>query len=224
MYEIKNSKPVKENERVRYRCARCAECCRHVKGAVIVESWDAYRLALYLGMEMADFYLRYTDMFFLEDTDFPIFALNAVGREEACVFLDGSRCTVQNAKPRTCRLYPFWVAPDEPDCTTFTYHLSTERKHHPKGSIVRAKDWMKEHFWKEDQAFLKEEWQSVRVIAPLMREAARSGVKSEVIHKLLLYFRYFAFELGEPFLPQQHRNNCELIAVLIRMIKENHYE
>ncbi len=46
MWEIKNSKPVKENERIRFRCTRCAACCRHVKPYMAENSCALCLLAL----------------------------------------------------------------------------------------------------------------------------------------------------------------------------------
>ena len=42
MCEIKNSKEVKLSDRVRFRCKRCGECCRHVAQTVVIEPIDAY--------------------------------------------------------------------------------------------------------------------------------------------------------------------------------------
>ena len=67
MSEIKNSKQVEENEHIRFRCMRCAACCRYVKGSVIIEGLDAYRLAQHLKMEVADFISQYADPFLLDE-------------------------------------------------------------------------------------------------------------------------------------------------------------
>lgn len=103
-------------------------CCRHVKGSVVIEGLDAYRLARHLGMETADFMSQYTEPFILDDKLwYPIFSLRVKGNEDSCIFLKGTRCTVQEAKPRTCRLYPFWVEPNEPDGTDFRVESRASR-------------------------------------------------------------------------------------------------
>ena len=132
MYEIKNSKQVELSDRVRFRCVRCAACCRNVEGAVVIEPKDGYYLAKHLGISVSTFYEKYTRMFLLEDVEFPIFTLKVTGKDKACIFLNGKRCSVQDAKPRTCKMYPFWVCPD--DKGGFLYNFSTEQRHHPKGS------------------------------------------------------------------------------------------
>lgn len=220
MWELKNSKQVEENEHIRFRCTRCAACCRHVKGSVVIEGLDAYRLARHLGMETADFMSQYTDPFILdEQLWYPIFSLRVKGNDDSCIFLKGTRCTVQEAKPRTCRLYPFWVEPNEPDGATFSYHICFEHRHHPKGSLVRVKDWMNQYFWEEDREFLKEDFQTIRTLAPMLYEAKEHGVDDETIFKELLSYRYIFFSTDEPFLPQQQRNNRVLIDNFKRMIQ-----
>ena len=219
MLEIKDSKQVEENEHIRFRCMRCAACCRHVRGSVVIEGLDAYRLAQHLKMEVADFISQYADPFLLdEQLWYPIFSLRVKGNDDSCIFLKGSRCTVQDAKPRTCRLYPFWVEPNEPDGTTFSYHICFEHRHHPKGSLVRVKDWMDENFGADERKALKEDFRSMHILAPLLHRTKACGVDDESIFKEALLYRYLYFSMDEPFLPQQQRNNRILIADLKRMI------
>ena len=213
MWELKNSKQVEKNEHIRFRCTRCAACCQHVKGSIVIEGLDAYRLARHLGMETADFMSQYTEPFILDDKLwYPIFSLRVKGNEDSCIFLKGTRCTVQEAKPRTCRLYPFWVEPNEPDGTTFSYHICFEHRHHPKGSLVRVKDWMNKYFWEDDRESLQEDFRTMHILAPLLHRAREYGVENETIFRKVLLNRYLYFSMDEPFLPQQHRNNRELIA------------
>ena len=198
---------------------RCAACCRYVKGSVIIEGLDAYRLAQHLKMEVADFISQYADPFLLdEQLWYPIFSLRVKGNDDSCIFLKGSRCTVQDAKPRTCRLYPFWIEPNEPDGTTFSYHICFEHRHHPKGSLVRVKDWMDENFGADERKALQEDFRAMHILAPLLHRAKACGVDDESIFKEALLYRYLYFSMDEPFLPQQQRNNRILIADLKRMI------
>ena len=52
MCEIKNSKEVKLSDRVRFRCKRCGECCRHVAQTVVIETIYAYNMSKYLKLEI----------------------------------------------------------------------------------------------------------------------------------------------------------------------------
>lgn len=81
-------------------CTACANCCK-VATTQIGER-DAERLARHLGMRIPDFLRDYTT----ETAD--------EGRilrrnEHGCVFLAGNLCSVYEARPQTCELFPHLV-------------------------------------------------------------------------------------------------------------------
>lgn len=217
MLEIKNSKQVQPGDRIRFRCKRCGECCRHVKGAVILESIDAYRLAKHLGISMTEVYEQYADPFILDESGYPIFALKVKGARQECMFLDGNRCTVRPARPRACRHYLFWVEPTDGN-GGMEYNYCYERQHHPNGTLFRVKDWMAENLLPEEREYLTEEFNAITGIAPLLHEAKKAGVALEEIQKVLLFYRYFCFETDSPFMEQYRRNNKELPRHMMRLI------
>lgn len=217
MYEIKNSKKVELTDRVRFRCKRCAECCKNVKGAVAIEVKDAYYISKFLNISVSEFYDKYTRMFLLEDVGFPIFALETTGKDNSCIFLNGKRCSVQSVKPRTCKMYPFWVFPDDND--NFEYNFSTERRHHPNGSLVRVKDWMRDYLSGEDKEYLIEERKSIAGIAPIFNILNSIPGNNETLLRLVLTIRYFMYEHDEPFYQQFCRNNEILKKELEHMLE-----
>lgn len=219
MYELKNTKQVELSDRVRFRCMRCGACCRHVENTVAIEVKDAFYLAKHLGVSVVDFYTTYTDMLTLEDTGFPIFFLKTVGKDNICVFLNGKRCSVHEAKPRTCRLYPFWVAPGD-DGKALSYNFSTERRHHPRGSLVRVKDWMRRYLSDEDKEFILEDARSVMKIARPFRILYDNLKDPEDIQKRVLIYRYFLYDTNKPFMEQFFRNNRGLEEELERIINK----
>ena len=211
MDEIRNSRDVKLTDRVRFRCMRCGKCCRHVKNTVILHSIDAYFMAKLLNITVAEFYEQYADTIFLEDTGYPLMVLKAKGKEQSCIFLKGNRCVVQKAKPQVCRLYPFWIEPDDKtQGQTFLYHLSTEQTHHPRGSLIKVKDGMAENLTDDCKAFWKEEWCAMQYLAPLIKEANKTEVRKEELLFLLLEYRYYNFETDKPFHMQHRQNNYAL--------------
>ncbi len=82
-------------------CTVCANCCK-VATAEVSER-DVERLARYLRIKPAQFLAEYTvehpqDGVILRRTD-----------EQGCVFLDGTSCTVYDARPETCQRFPHLV-------------------------------------------------------------------------------------------------------------------
>lgn len=201
MCEFKNTKKVELSDRVRFRCKRCGECCTHIKTTVAPDVKDAYYLAKYLNITMSEFYNKYAEMYFLEDTGFPMFTLKSVGADNKCIFLKGKCCSVQATKPKVCRMYPFWAYPD--DKGGYVYNLSTERRHHPKGSLIRVKDWMKENFTDDDKRYFEEE---MKVLPEMGRLLKKTADRKSALTRILM-LRYFMYETDKPFFEQFYHNN-----------------
>ena len=82
-------------------CLECANCCR-VATAKVTER-DAAKLAKFLGMSVAAFYRDCTQ----EDPEEKVVLKRT--EEAGCVFLSGNECTVYEARPSACELFPHTV-------------------------------------------------------------------------------------------------------------------
>ena len=217
--EMSTAVRVTPSTKIRFKCTGCGDCCRHVKETVPVDSQDAFRIAKYL-METGEdvfcidqFLLEYATPALLNECGYFVYFLKSVGEDDACVFLKDNRCTIHEAKPRACRLYPFMVEPNESGEHRYLY--SRERTHHFRGPIVETRSWMKKNFLKEDRAFMQADYSKVRLIAMLLKEIPENRITEAALHlQRLLYSEY---ELDAPFLEQFQRNQEKLLAILARM-------
>jgi len=82
-------------------CTVCANCCR-VATAKVSER-DVERLARYFRISPAKFIAEYTMQSEDEGT------ILRRSEEAGCVFLDGTACTVYDARPETCQRFPHVV-------------------------------------------------------------------------------------------------------------------
>jgi len=82
-------------------CTQCANCCR--VATVKVSERDVERLARYLRIRPAEFVARYTTESEEEGT------ILRRSEEKGCVFLEGTACTVYDARPDTCQRFPHLV-------------------------------------------------------------------------------------------------------------------
>jgi Fe-S-cluster containining protein len=82
-------------------CTQCANCCK-VATAIVTER-DAERLARYLRITLAQFLAGYT----MEDEEEGRILRRTA--ETGCVFLEGTTCTVYDARPDACQRFPHVV-------------------------------------------------------------------------------------------------------------------
>jgi len=97
-------------EGLRFECTACGNCCRnHGDGFDYVYSTMRERraIAAHLGLPQAEFERRYC-----EDVEgllsFRSRPLDDGRPGKACIFLDGSRCSIYEHRPLQCRTFPFW--------------------------------------------------------------------------------------------------------------------
>lgn len=221
--EMKNAVYVTPSTKIRFKCTGCAECCRHVKESVPVNSQDAFYLTKHLRDIGLDIYCidQFLDQFavpaLLDECGYFVYFLKSVGEDDSCIFLNGNRCSVQKAKPSACRLYPFMVDPSESGAYRYLY--SKEREHHFRGPVVETRSWMKKYFPQETRAFLQVDYANAGPIASLLRRIPEERKTGALLHFHRL--RYSEFDLDKPFLEQFQHNQEALLAILTRMTEEN---
>lgn len=210
---------------VNYQCSKCGQCCRHIENSVMVESLDAYRLAKYLRdrdpsiSTIDEMLTRYCEPMPLTDTCFPIFTLKTTGPDDSCIFLKNGLCSIYEARPRTCRLYPFSVGPGERG-HDFEYCLcfDSNQQYHFSGGKVSVKDWFYHNFPRLDKEYLKQEYASIAEIGKRMRSIDPMLDKQVVFQ--VMFYRYYNFDLDAPFLTQYEQNTRLLLEQLRRFESE----
>ena len=173
----------------------------------MVESLDLYRLARFFNMEMIDVALKYTNTVFLT-WGFPVFMLKTKQHLDACVFLKASRCSVQNSKPRTCRMYPLCIGPDDERPGEWLSFIMSKKHNHFTGQRRLVRDWFDENLNAEDRAFVAAEYKYTRELARLMNKIDKRH--EDRVSELSLFFKYTAFDMSDDFMPQYARNMEQL--------------
>ncbi len=84
----------------RFACTQCGQCCKQ-PGFVLFDLDEQVKTAAFLNLEVEAFRARFLVQ--LEEG----WAIE-VATGNACPFLLDDACTIQPAKPKQCRTYPFW--------------------------------------------------------------------------------------------------------------------
>ena len=212
---------VRPKDWVPFRCRLCGNCCRNLRGNLMPEQIDAYRLARFLRERgeveyMEDFYTRYTYPDMLEGF-FPVFLINTVDPDDSCVFLKDGRCSVYEARPRVCRLYPFTAFPGQRGKAFHFFQCMDNNSAHFSDGKILVKDWMYQNFSREDREFLTAESDTLLELGRLLKAMSTDGRKENLFQ--ILYYRYYNYDLDQPFMPQYKENTEELKRILQELLR-----
>jgi len=194
----------------RFECKNCGKCCRHVKGSVMIESLDLFNLARYLELEMSEVAEKYAEVAMVA-WGAPIFVMKTKPVNDVCVFLKSGRCSIQEAKPKACRLYPLSAGPND-DFDDLVILKTPERTFHYVGEEHWAGEWLSENMDDESQLYVLTECLLLRKIGKILRRIPRN--MEDNVNRLMIMYRYILFDTGEDFIPQYTRNMERLKALL----------
>lgn len=102
MDDLKNRRMNLDDE-FYYGCMQCGSCCHDID--IILNPYDLYRLAKYLGLSTEEVIMKYCLWHIGENSKLPVVWLEFT-EDGACPFLKQNRCAVQEAKPFVCAAYP----------------------------------------------------------------------------------------------------------------------
>ena len=195
--------------------------CWNLRGNLMPEQLDAHRLARFLRERgelefMEDFYTKYTYPDMLEGF-FPVFLMNTADPDDSCVFLENGRCSVYEARPRVCWLYPFTAFPGQRGkAFNFFRCMDNHSTHFSDGKIL-VKDWMYQNFSREDREFLTAESGNLLELGRLFKAMSPDQLKENLFQ--ILYYRYYNYDLDQPFMPQYKENTVELKRILQELLR-----
>ena len=200
-----------------FSCLKCGKCCRNVKASIPVETIDLFRLARHLDISTDEAMGRYTDYYFLDENGYPVLFLKTTGQDEACIFLKDTLCSMREARPRACRLYPFGAVPTD-DFKDFQYFSASKDTHHFCGDKFRIREWFEQNFTEEDRKFMQMDVQAAMGINWLIR-AIPEGRKGKMVLSIIL-LKYTLFDRKADFLSQFISNMALLNNELKNLIGE----
>ena len=208
--------PVTPNNRVSFHCRLCANCCRDLEDQLLVTPLDAYQLARFLrakgeAASIGDIYERYTHPDILVRR-LPVYLMNTVGLRCACVFLKDGRCAAYDGRPYTCRTYPFSVNSDARGIGFEFYQCMDRHKAHFSDGKVLVSDWFNQNFSKEDREYMTAEETVMRGLGLLLLKLDDDSFLANAAH--IFHFRYYNYDLDQPFMQQYTRNMAVLTDML----------
>ena len=118
-------------------CAGCSACCHEMEETIVLDPYDMWRLQIKRAFTLESLLDGHAALTLIDGLVFPVLTMN--GPFESCSFLDeNGRCSIHDARPGICRLFPLGRIYENGD---FRYFLQTKEcgRGHAK---IRIRKWM----------------------------------------------------------------------------------
>lgn len=211
------------DDHFKFHCNQCGRCCIN-REDILLTPRDIYNIAKEFGMSTEEVSGKYCEVYIGRDSRVPIVRLMPRGQIKKCPLLKGKKCSVHNAKPAVCAIYPIGrclIAGNghvsrkkfRMEDTVFLF-TGTNCGDGSESHTVR--EWL-ETFGipVEDEFFIK--WQNnVMELSETFRKMEKM-VGLDTMHMVWLATYaglYLHYDTSKEFLPQFEKNAREYLSVL----------
>lgn len=205
-----------------FGCNQCGKCCKY-REDIIISPYDLFRIAKFLSetpMEVIEHYCIY---YIGNDSRLPVVLLKALGSERACPFLKRRRCTIHQAKPAACALYPLgrMVKSDGKQSSATMYFLQPVRCG-TKDQTHTVREWLQEFDLDQSDTWFQAWQETVFDLMQLVKELIQLLSEDTMNHFYSLLFSemYLSYNLSEDFFPQFQNNMTRLKDFLSEMLRD----
>lgn len=95
------------------KCNHCGECCSDSPSQINLTIGDVWRICNSLNISVDAFFSKYAGLVPFADFDLIHYDLD-IGLHKPCNFRKGNVCTIYNARPVNCRIFPYWILAKAP--------------------------------------------------------------------------------------------------------------
>lgn len=215
------------DEKFQFKCLGCGKCCKD-REDIMLTTRDLYNIAKKLGMTMEGAIETYCDTYIGRDSRIPIVRLQPRGQANACPLLKDKRCSVHDAKPAVCALFPLgrvMMKKTEDSAISAGYILqpiscgSRTRTHTVKSWLEKFGIPMEDEFyvlWNETILFLSEYFCG-------LEEKKVPDFVLEMLWNMTFGALYAAYDTGVDLIPQFRENTSKLKQILSDLDAESVY-
>ena len=214
------------DESFHFHCKQCGKCCIN-REDILLNAKDLYRLAKYLGVTPEQFIKTYCEVYIGESSRIPIVRLKPQGSIKRCPLLKDRKCSVHQAKPVVCAMFPLGrcirIEKDLQDVTDLTAgkieYIFTRPNCGDSSETHTVREWLEEFgIPVEDEFFVQ--WH--RTIASLSvsfhkMEEERPKEFMSVIWNVAINALYLHYDMTRGF-EEQFAENAEILLDFIKFL------
>ena len=119
-------------------CAGCSSCCKGMGSSIILDPLDVFRISAKTGMPFEGLLQAHIELNVVDGIILP--NLKQTGLNEACAFLNTEgRCSIHEARPGICRLFPLGRYYEDGD---YKYFLQVNECRKDNRTKVKISKWV----------------------------------------------------------------------------------
>ena len=217
----------------RFHCTMCGRCCIN-REDILLTPRDIYRMAKELEITPQELFERYCENYLGGDSRMPIVRLKPRGSVQRCPLLKDRKCSVHQAKPTVCALFPIGRcgktdrqskrAPEDFENAQIEYIFSNPGC--GDGSETHTvREWLHDFNLSEEDDFFRKWNQALIKLSITFREMEKKTDEElmSLIWSATFVVLYLHYDMEKPFFPQ-FEENAEKILTLVLMASETEQE
>lgn len=214
------------DEPFKFHCTMCGKCCIK-REDILLNPRDMYNLAKELGMTPHEVMNTYCETYIGSDSRLPVVRLKPRGKIRRCPLLKDRKCSVHNAKPTVCALFPIGrgIAGEKGNIYSLTVkdirHFFSEPGCGDDSETHTVREWLGEFgLSPEDEFFI--EWQKClfELSMCFCRLEKKLGADMGPIWSLTGSILYLMYDMEKPFEPQFSAHLGELHKLISELAEE----
>ena len=123
-----------------FKCLQCCNCCRN-REDILLTAYDIYRIAKHLSIKPHDVFTKYCETYIGTSSGVPVVRLMPKPIGKVCPLLKSGKCSVHQAKPVVCALFPLGRYMSSDDDDSINYFLQDIRCG-GKGEHHTVREWL----------------------------------------------------------------------------------
>lgn len=206
----------------KFSCKQCGKCCIN-REDILLNAQDVYRLSKELRMKPLDMINEYGEVYIGSSSRVPIVRLRPRGFIRRCRFLKDRKCSVHQAKPTVCAMYPLGRAMvfknaegEQPDYMTGEIQFIINNHDCGTDETHTVREWFADFGIELDDLFYRKWNQAITRLSSIIYRAEDKSPDStvEMMWNLAYALLYLHYDTEQEFMQQFEENAEELFNIL----------
>lgn len=206
-----------------FSCNKCGKCCIN-RDDILLSPFDLYRISKKLNITPNEFVAQYGEAYIGDSSRMVIVRLKPQGSIKRCPLLKDRKCSVHDAKPTVCAMYPIGRAFRMDPKNSSSNTISTENieyifngAHCGNAEIHTVREWfdsfgipIKDEFFVEWQKTITE----LHDIIVMAEKNFKKESTMNTIWSVIYAAMYMKYDTNKEFMPQFLANREEMLKIL----------